>query len=427
MYLKNIELSNFKMFEKLKLDFEKDYTILVGVNGVGKSTVLEAVSVALGAYISGIQGVQGRNFVNSEIRRETVELGSRKENTYQLPISVKGVAHLIDEGKDICWERRQNTLKGRTLVKPSRNLINYGKKVDQELMRGNKDIILPVIAFYGTDRIYNRNMVYEKDFHSRKEAYNNCLTSMTNSMTMISWFREMTYIELQEGKQIPELEAVKKAVVKCFEGEKPGCRDINLQYAVKESALILEYIDDDDTPKKIPVDMLSDGLRVTLMMVADIAYKMAVLNPQLFSDVLEKTPGIVMIDEIDMHLHPSWQRRIVTDLCSIFPEVQFIMTTHAPGILANVTHSHIRLLKNDSVYEAEISTYGKSTDEILKQIMGVDVTPGNVIKLKKEFYKLIDSEEYEKAKETLEKLEKLIGRDNASYVEAQTTLELEML
>lgn len=94
--------------------------------------------------------------------------------------------------------------------------------------------------------------------------------------------------------------------------------------------LDVEYLDSDGSVRRMPVGMLSDGHRSTLGMVADIAYRMALLNPALGGRVVNETPGVVLIDEVNLHLHPLWQARILGDLRDIFPRVQFIVTTHAP-------------------------------------------------------------------------------------------------
>ena len=121
----------------------------------------------------------------------------------------------------------------------------------------------------------------------------------------------------------------------------------------------------------MPMKMLSDGVRNTISMVADIAYRMAVLNPQLFDSVLENTPGVVLIDELDMHLHPSWQARIMDDLHYIFPKVQFIVTTYSPNVLTNVKKEHILLLKNNEIFNPINTTYSWFIALVLQKVSDI--------------------------------------------------------
>jgi predicted ATP-binding protein involved in virulence len=85
-------------------------------------------------------------------------------------------------------------------------------------------------------------------------------------------------------------------------------------------------------------------------MISDIAYRMAMLNPQLLDDVTNKTSGVVLIDELDLHLHPQWQQRIVKDLTTIFPKVQFIVTTHSPNVIGSVPHEQLLVLENYQIF-----------------------------------------------------------------------------
>ena len=126
-------------------------------------------------------------------------------------------------------------------------------------------------------------------------------------------------------------------------------KDVKFRFSVKSDELELVIRYKDGAVSYLPVRLLSDGIRTILNMVADIAYRMAVLNPQLLGNIVRDTDGIVMIDELDMHLHPSWQQRIMQDLTRIFPKLQFVVTTHAPSILANVHKENIRIIKDNEV------------------------------------------------------------------------------
>ena len=130
---------------------------------------------------------------------------------------------------------------------------------------------------------------------------------------------------------------------------------------------------------------MSDGYRNMLSMVADIAYRMALLNPQFLGEVTKKTSGVVLIDEIDLHLHPAWQRHIVSALKEIFPKVQFIVSTHAPSVISSVPKEEIVVLENHQVRRAELPTYGKDANSILKTVMDVPERPDPVAEKLKDF------------------------------------------
>jgi predicted ATP-binding protein involved in virulence len=152
-----------------------------------------------------------------------------------------------------------------------------------------------------------------------------------------------------------------------------------------------------------------------------------VLNPQLLDHILEETPGIVLIDEVDMHLHPEWQRRIMEDLHYIFPKIQFIVTTHSPSVLANVKREHIILLEKNQVYVPDNTTYGRDITAILHEVMKVEIRPQQVIDLKDRFYKSLSDEQYEQAKKLLKELEDVLGNNDADVLQAKVSLDLELL
>jgi predicted ATP-binding protein involved in virulence len=118
-----------------------------------------------------------------------------------------------------------------------------------------------------------------------------------------------------------------------------------------------------------PFHLLSDGQRIMIGLVADIAIKAAILNPHLGESVLSKTPGVVLIDEIDLHLHPRWQRHLVEDLKRTFPEMQVFATTHSPQVIGETPREQIIQLDADGDWKHPDQTIGLSSDEVLEFIM----------------------------------------------------------
>lgn len=169
---------------------------------------------------------------------------------------------------------------------------------------------------------------------------------------------------------------------------------------------------------------MSDGYRGTLNLVADIARRMAMLNPALCDKVLE-APGVVMIDEIDLHLHPKWQAKILGDLADIFPNVQFIVTTHSPIVVASVPRENVRMLDDErAVVPPPVETYGHDSNSILAAILEASARPEALAALFETFYKDIDKGQYEAAGKVLDQIEEEIGNDDPELIAAKTTLEL---
>ncbi len=236
----------------------------------------------------------------------------------------------------------------------------------------------------------------------------------------------MTLQQLQRGHEIPEFMAVRMAMEQVFSSI-TGFSDVKVQFNLDTGDIDIVYFDKNNEHFRIPISQLSDGYKCTLSLIADIAHRMAILNPQLFDHVLTETEGIVLIDEIDLHLHPTWQKRILKDLMNIFPNVQFIVSTHAPEVINSVKSDSIVILKNNIAFSAADETYGKDANTILREVMEVSARPDDIKALFDQFYELLDKSEWNQAESVLEQLEAEIGNNDAEVNACRVRLELEQL
>jgi predicted ATP-binding protein involved in virulence len=177
--------------------------------------------------------------------------------------------------------------------------------------------------------------------------------------------------------------------------------------------------------QSLRIDQLSDGHKSILSIVMDIASRMAQANPNK-KDILE-TEGIVMIDEIEMHLHPSWQQTVLPDLQKTFPNVQFIISTHSPQVVTTVPSKRIRIIENGKVYTPSTGTQGAEASRILKRVFGVDLRPKddpNVILLN-EYLSLVYQEKWDsqEAEEKRRKLDKIYQGEEPALTEADLYIE----
>ncbi len=199
-----------------------------------------------------------------------------------------------------------------------------------------------------------------------------------------------------------------------------------MQYNMGTKELEIAYRDDSGKLMRIPVNQLSDGYKSTISLVADIAYRMAVLNPQLLGDVCKETDGIVLIDEVDLHLHPKWQQSIIGDLTEIFPKVQFIVSTHAPEVINSVSRENVIVLENNQAVSAPAETYGKDDNGILRTIMHVKERPNEIVQKFDDFYDLLKKGKYIEAGEVLDDLENILD-DDPDLASMRVQLDLEQL
>ena len=218
-----------------------------------------------------------------------------------------------------------------------------------------------MISYYGTGRLWiqRRETVVETlSPNSRFRGYENCLSNSYELKKLIRWFKTQEFASLQKQKTIGVLSAVKEAIKICMDDWEDVRFDVHLDELVAISK----------NGRTLPFRMLSDGVRNMIGMVADIAYRSAVLNPHLEANAPNVTQGVVLIDEIDLHLHPNWQRRVVDDLKRTFPKIQFFATTHSPFIIQSLHPNElIDLDHRDGEY------YNKSIEDIAEDVMGVDL------------------------------------------------------
>ncbi|HFI0796162.1 TPA: AAA family ATPase [Streptococcus suis] len=425
MKLTNLHLENFRCFESLNIELNDRCTVIAGINGSGKSTILDAIAISVGTYFAKIPTAYALPINKDDVLRKTFAIGSTIDTQSQYPVVVSSMG-VIDENK-VAWKRELNGYKNRSTVKNASDLIEVGYSHQKKIQEGHLDVILPIIAYYGTGRLYKKktNRVGSgQKKSSRMDGYSDALSSGTNEKQLFRWFENMTLIQLQEGKQIPELEAVKEAMKRCFvSGNPTSVSDVSIVYSVKTKEIEISYSGSDGKLERLPLHMFSDGIRITLTMVADIASRMAMLNPQLLHKVLE-TPGVVLIDEIDMHLHPSWQSKILNTLLDTFPNVQFITTTHSPIVISNLKTEYLRLLTNGIIETVE-NSYGKDIRDILQFIMGTEYRPSEVRSLITEIHDKLDSNDLSQASELIDRLKELLGEHDSEVVAAQTSLELE--
>ncbi len=350
MYLSKIHIENFKGIKSADFDFDRSVNIIIGNNGTGKTSVLEAVAVALGGFLSGIDGVNTIHFSQDEIRRESQLMGMGSNNIiYRTPISVEACLEL-DVGERqhpnpriFEFVRQKKSIKSaRSTVEP-RDLCREAQR-----MAGDRNAVLPVISYQSFSRVTNQKKdKWENPFsddYSRVVGYMDCLEEAANDKMLINWCRRMEQISWQQEQSIIEYEIVKSTVSKFMQFMQDD-ESVHIFYDKRTEELLYS-----DREEVLPIRLLSSGFRNLLGMVFDIAYRMAVLNPDLLEDITDITPGVVLVDEIDLHLHPNWQWKVVDALKNTFPNVQFIVTTHSPIIVASCKEEKLIMLQLEDAF-----------------------------------------------------------------------------
>lgn len=432
MKIERLHIRNFRCFESLTLDFGKRLTIILADNGAGKTAILDAVASGLGRYLTKLPGVAGQTTKELDLRI----VGGERRAPY-LILSWEARTH---EGRVIEWSafrRRDSGVSPGALRKLlSDEDVSLLAKGLREINEFTADLvaadaegapyILPVVAYYGTNRAIRDEVQRRRGFKkvfSRFDALVGALDADSRFRSAFEWFNAMEDVERRQQQSMrdfdykhPELQVVRAAIERMLEGFK------NPRTETRPLRFVIDRCFPDGSSKVLRIGQLSEGYRVVLGLTMDLARRLAEANGHIVdSDGGNKNPlelpGIVLIDEVELHLHPRWQQRIITDLLQTFPGTQFIITTHSPQVLSTVKRENVRVISEgangETVVEPPLAmTYGEPSGDVMFSVMNVDPQPP--VAEKEDLLRLtelIDQGQYSKpvAKRLMTKLLKLLG------------------
>ncbi|ELV8813207.1 AAA family ATPase [Vibrio vulnificus] len=342
-FINTLQLQNYRCFEKIELGFKPGINVILGNNGAGKTSILGAMSIALGTWFRGMPNVDGRTIQNEELRLVRKKKGDLVVFDLAGECSVKAEGCI--NGESIEWKRTR--FVGGTTHKDAKDMISEANKVNLKVAKGD-DTILPVIAYYGTGRLWGERRlgvvkkskvedVAEKT--GRYLGYLNALDPASNEKLLKKWVSQLAKASFHEGIVYDSLTSVYQVITNCVEGAKRTFWD------PRESDIIIEFMDG----TQVPFYLMSDGQRNICATVGDIAMRCIQLNPHLKEKAPSQTPGVVLIDEVDLHLHPLWQRVILSSLEKNFPHIQFIVTTHSPFIVQSLRNSQVLVVDGSKI------------------------------------------------------------------------------
>jgi predicted ATP-binding protein involved in virulence len=409
MKIQKMRLRNFRAYADMEIDFHPRFNVIIGNNGIGKTAILEALTVAIGSFFLGIDYAENRGIQPDDIRITNTEYDLNE----QFPVEIEAWGTL--DGQEISWLRELTGPKNKTTFAKATSIKNIAKDM-QERVRAGEPVDLPVLAYYSTERLWKERKEHQESSKIKgsrlQDGYYNGLQATSNNKFFTRWFEKEETVVLQRRADSVGLEVVRNAVSKCI----VGCSGIYFDFNRQE--LILEFIDG----RKLPFQYLSDGVRNMLAMVADIALRCILLNPHQRLEVCNKAQGIVLIDELDLHLHPAWQGQVAKNLRETFPNLQFITSTHSPMILGSAEDSVITMHEGKA-YNT-VNTYGRTASDILKNAMQVPDRPPFIQTLLDDYFELIDRNEgsTEAGLEARKHLESIIGKDDPELARADILL-----
>lgn len=412
-----IDIKNFRCFEDVSLSLDARLTVIVALNGQGKTSLLDAIKVALGPFVAGFD-VSGTTFESSGIQiddvlREKV-LGHQME--WRLPCALDSIGRIQSDSSEsqlpapqLAWQDRRTRISvkknSKTINSAFSNihsLFGYAQSLQEHIFSNGHAVPdnLPILGYYGTGRLWSHKKLATMhgktavESFSRTFAYRDCLDPSSSYKHFAQWYtrifkalrdgqiraiekKQDMQADLPDGLLAPVL-AVQRAIDAILT---PHTGWHSLQYSAGQQDLILEHADHGE----LKVSQLSDGIRNMLALAGDIAYRCYQLNAHFGDQAALLTHGIVMIDEVDMHLHPAWQQTVLPDLQQAFPNIQFIVTTHSPQVLTSVEARCIRRLgwerddesgrKRLVIHDVSQQTLGVGSADVLAEVMEIDPVP----------------------------------------------------
>ena len=423
MQIKSLTLKNFRGFKDTEITFSEGLTVLVGVNGAGKSSVLDALAIMLSWAVARIRTENGKGprLAETDIHNGTESASAEMQLEYQGSVyawTLAGTRPGKENGTESDWK----------------SLADFAGTVRHLITSTNEQCSIPVLCYYPVSRIVTSVPVgvpRNSRIFSLLETYDSARAGSANFRAFFEWFRARedleneirmrayrgtTNIRLRLSAGDSQLESVRKALHNILPGfdEFTVLRDELVLVALKEG-------------KKVRVDQMSDGEKLLIAMTGDIARRLALANPTL-KDPLQGE-GVVLIDEIEQHLHPAWQRTIIGKLRQTFSNVQFIVSTHSPQVLGEVQHDCIRRIAIGKGGSPVISTpsqsLGLDANLILEELFGAPSRNKEVATELTSIFREIDKEDAKslaKARREINKLKKKLNGEIPDLVEAEAML-----
>jgi predicted ATP-binding protein involved in virulence len=421
-------LKNFKGIESLKIDFDKNINVIIGENGSGKSSILFALALALSRFFGRIKSLEKNGLFLTD---DLIYQGANQ--------AVIGVEMALEMEPDSGEETKRKLLNWSVSKKIGDN-VQFLTKSDllqkiadaiKEALEKTEEFAIPVTVYYNTNRnaldvplesvseeIFKQITTFDGAFN--KKNYN-------DFRHFFEWYRNREDLENEKLRECggdyrdSQLNAVRNAI----ESMLPGFSGLKVKRGKPSRMLVTKKITDIKT-LELDITQLSDGEKCMLAMVGDIARRLAIANPGSSEPL--KGEGIVLIDEIDLHLHPQWENVIMKRLHDIFPNCQFIVTTHSPLVVGSLPSSQIFQLSINQEGKVQVAhprySKGLTANEILSSVMGTRYQDQQIQDQYNKLYEAIENGDWENADELINELSKVNPNKSSELKEAEEYLNL---
>lgn len=407
MYLEKVNLKNYKAIEEIELRLKPGINLLIGDNGSGKTSVLEGMAIALSGLFVNVTGVNTKNFVKDDVRMIVEPLGDASTSvTYCEPV-LAGCSLRTCDGNGFTWNRVREELTSTHTKIDDKSVCALMRKLTNKT-----DSILPLISFQSAARAWkvrrgDFGTELQKKLDDRRCGYIGCLDSSMDVKSIQQWCMKQEVMAMNKGK-IREYETFKN-IISSFMKEINELDEVpEIYYSPQFGEIVYR-----NGTEEMPVSKLSAGYQSLLWMIMDLAYRLCLLNPELNDS--SQIKGIVLIDEIDMHLHPKWQWNIIKGLSTVFENVQFIIATHSPIVISSAKSANLILLDEKQGITYLPECYGYTVEDVLSYRQASVSRPKNIKVLIDQINEFVDNEDFNNAEKILVRLKGIMGEDNSDF------------
>ncbi|PKP64260.1 MAG: ATP-binding protein [Alphaproteobacteria bacterium HGW-Alphaproteobacteria-7] len=433
MKITSLSLFNLRSFEFAEFTFNPQFNLIAGINGAGKSTVLDAIRTCASHILPALRRGPSRPFGfgiddihdNAPIADATLHFTLDGEPSrfslreWREPRAFDNAENLEKLRREILdadrlGDRPRNLIRdlAETLDTPSPTVFNP-PEVQQKALAALEESA-PLVLYFSTART---------QLSARKESSSAAAQGAGAAYVRALGVRELSVVQLADWLRAqqalaPERQAsqhlvdVVEAAVRQF---LPGFQNLRPS-KVGPSQLLIDH-----GGTTLHLRQLSDGERSVLVLMLDIAKRLTQANPYL-ADPLSAAEAVILIDEIDLHLHPQWQRKIVGDLTRTFPNCQFIATTHSPQVIGEVAHENIQMIDGDDVFVPPHS-FGVDSSRVLEELMSTKPRNAGVEDKLTKIAKLIGEEKEAEARKAIATLAEEIGDSDPEIIRAKLLLD----
>ena len=407
---RELHVDNYRCFDELRLSLEEDTTVLFAENGGGKTALLTALAMGLAVFQTGAPKALKLD-AKRDPRMRTLDEQGRRE-----PVGPCKVAWTADVGvsESVTWSMAAHPASGRK--------VNEHQPIFEALERvrvpGDR---WPLFAWYGVDRLRRLHGGRRKVERTRDrwEAYDSALDPNLDESSLLQWLQDEMLGDVVRRQQYEPERLFHAAVMEATARATPGVE--HAWYDPVAQGPMVRF----ENGHAAPWSELSDGYHVFIALVADIARRAVMLNEFDGAEAPKRVEGVVLIDEIDLHLHPRWQREALPRLRDVFPKLQLIITTHSPQVLSSTENRQVRRLVHGRLQEHQVFVEGRDTNAILCDLMHTDERDERGVVELNRLHRAIDQGDHVGAERIYRELAERWGDNDPALIRAGWFMEEE--